>query len=275
MIATGTDVKPLEVLIFLRDVKSELYFEQMKGRGARTIPAEKLREVTPDAEAKTRFVLIDAVGVSESLKTVSQPLERDRVVSLRQADRRQSPRAGATTTPSPRLPRGSRRSTGGSATRIARRSSRRPAASIFPASPRGCSTPSIPDALAKRVPKDAPEPEQKRRARRRRTRRRRIFDDPALRRLLKEVKAAADIRIDTISTDAVVSSGWDEKKATDAVERFSRFLEERRDELVGAANPLSAALCAARLTYAGGRRSARGVEAPALAAGADRHLARL
>ena len=82
MIATGTDVKPLEVLIFLRDVKSELYFEQMKGRGARTIPAEKLREVTPDAEAKTRFVLIDAVGVSESLKTVSQPLERDRVVSF-------------------------------------------------------------------------------------------------------------------------------------------------------------------------------------------------
>ena len=82
MIATGTDVKPLEVLIFLRDVKSELYFEQMKGRGARTISPEKLREVTPDAEAKTRFVLIDAVGVSESLKSVSQPLERDRVISF-------------------------------------------------------------------------------------------------------------------------------------------------------------------------------------------------
>ncbi len=49
MIATGTDVKPLEVLIFLRDVKSELYFEQMMGRGARTISVEKLREVTPDA----------------------------------------------------------------------------------------------------------------------------------------------------------------------------------------------------------------------------------
>ena len=82
MIATGTDVKPIEVLIFLRDVKSELYFEQMKGRGARTISPEKLREVTPDADAKTRFVLIDAVGVSESLKTISQPLERDRVISF-------------------------------------------------------------------------------------------------------------------------------------------------------------------------------------------------
>src|SRR3984885_5545351 len=82
MIATGTDVKPIEALIFLRDVKAAQYFEQMKGRGARTISAEKLREVTPDAEAKTRFVLIDAVGVSESLKTVSQPLERDRAISF-------------------------------------------------------------------------------------------------------------------------------------------------------------------------------------------------
>jgi type I restriction enzyme, R subunit len=45
------------------------------------------------------------------------------------------------------------------------------------------------------------------------------------------VKAAADIRIDTISTDAVVSSGWDEKKAADTVARFKRFLDERRDEL--------------------------------------------
>jgi len=33
MIATGTDVKPLEVLLFMRDVKSTNYFEQMKGRG--------------------------------------------------------------------------------------------------------------------------------------------------------------------------------------------------------------------------------------------------
>jgi type I restriction enzyme R subunit len=81
MIATGTDVKPLEVLIFLRDVKLELYFEQMKGR-ARTITPTQLREVTPDAEEKTRFVLVDAVGVTESLKHVSQPLDRDRAIGF-------------------------------------------------------------------------------------------------------------------------------------------------------------------------------------------------
>ncbi len=60
----------------------------------------------------------------------------------------------------------------------------------------------------------------------------RIFDDPALRRLLVEVKEAADIRIDTITTDAVVSSGWDAKRAGEEVERFNRFLEDKRDELV-------------------------------------------
>jgi type I restriction enzyme R subunit len=66
MIATGTDLRPLEAMIFLRDVKSALYFELMKGRGVRTITPAALRQVTPDAEAKTRFVLIDAVGVTES-----------------------------------------------------------------------------------------------------------------------------------------------------------------------------------------------------------------
>ena len=47
MIATGTDIKPVEVLIFMRDVKSEGYYEQMKGRGVRTIPDADLRRSRP------------------------------------------------------------------------------------------------------------------------------------------------------------------------------------------------------------------------------------
>ncbi len=82
MIATGTDVKPLEVLIFMRDVRSANYFEQMRGRGVRTINATDLRQVTPDAIAKDRFVLIDAIGVTESQKSTSPPLERKRNVSF-------------------------------------------------------------------------------------------------------------------------------------------------------------------------------------------------
>ena len=83
MIATGTDVKPLECLLFMRNVNSAGYFEQMKGRGVRVIKSGDLRKVTPDAEHKTHFVIVDAVGVCERDKTVSPPLERKPWVSMR------------------------------------------------------------------------------------------------------------------------------------------------------------------------------------------------
>jgi type I restriction enzyme R subunit len=83
MIATGTDVKPLECLLFMRDVKSRNYFEQMKGRGTRVIPSDDLKKVTPSAIAKTHYVIVDAVGVTKSLKTASQPLITKPNVPLR------------------------------------------------------------------------------------------------------------------------------------------------------------------------------------------------
>ena len=84
MIATGTDVKPLECLLFMRDVKSRNYFEQMKGRGTRTLDADSLKKVTPSARtAKTHYVIIDAVGVTKSCKTASQPLITKPTVPLR------------------------------------------------------------------------------------------------------------------------------------------------------------------------------------------------
>lgn len=161
MIATGTDVKPLEALIFLRDVKSELYFEQMKGRGARTISPEKLREVTPDADAKARFVLVDAVGVTESLKSISQPLERNRAISFDKlidefAAGRRDDDAFATL-----------------AARLAaldRRIGEKDREAVVKATGgldlKGLAARLLdaidPDALAAHVPKNAPEPEQKR-----------------------------------------------------------------------------------------------------------------
>lgn len=83
MIATGTDIKPLEVIIFMRDVHSELYYEQMKGRGVRTIPISDLKAVTPNAICKSKFILIDAVGVTESQKSVPPPLERKKGVPFK------------------------------------------------------------------------------------------------------------------------------------------------------------------------------------------------
>ncbi|MGO8861259.1 MAG: type I restriction-modification enzyme R subunit C-terminal domain-containing protein [Acidimicrobiales bacterium] len=82
MIATGTDVKPIEMVVFMRMVRSRNFFEQMKGRGVRTIPDSDLQVVTPDAVHKDRFVLVDAVGVTETPLIESTPLERKRGVSL-------------------------------------------------------------------------------------------------------------------------------------------------------------------------------------------------
>ncbi|AZI43434.1 restriction endonuclease subunit R [Deinococcus psychrotolerans] len=82
MIATGTDIKALEVLLFMRDVKSRSYFDQMKGRGTRVIDKGELQKVSSDAPHKDFFLLIDAVGVTESDKSEARPLEQQRSVSL-------------------------------------------------------------------------------------------------------------------------------------------------------------------------------------------------
>lgn len=85
MIATGTDVKPIECLIFMRDVRSKNYFEQMKGRGTRTLNKDDLQKVSPSAtENKDHFVIIDAVGVTKSKKSDTRPLERKPTVSMKE-----------------------------------------------------------------------------------------------------------------------------------------------------------------------------------------------
>ena len=85
MIATGTDVKPIECLIFMRDVRSKNYFEQMKGRGTRTLSMDDLQKVTPSATGnKDHFVIIDAVGVTKSKKSDTRPLERKPTVSMKE-----------------------------------------------------------------------------------------------------------------------------------------------------------------------------------------------
>jgi type I restriction enzyme, R subunit len=235
MIATGTDVKPLETLIFLRDVKSELYFEQMKGRGARTINPTTLRQVTPDAEEKTRFILVDAVGVTETLKQVSQPLERkhtvafdrllDDVAAGRDDDDTLSTLAGRLATLDRKIDAASRASivqkTGGLDPKAL---ANRLLDAVDPDTIER-------EAVARHGPAPAPkERESVQKAIKEAACQ--LFDDPGLRQLLKDVKRLTEIRIDTVSTDAVVSSGYDEKRAKGAVEKFNAFLAENQHKLV-------------------------------------------
>jgi type I restriction enzyme R subunit len=82
MIATGTDIRPLEIVMFLRDVHSPNLFEQMKGRGVRVIKEDDLRAVTPDASAKTHFIVIDPIGVCERTLVEGPPLDRNRNIAF-------------------------------------------------------------------------------------------------------------------------------------------------------------------------------------------------
>lgn len=85
MVATGTDVKPIECLVFMRDVRSKNYFEQMKGRGTRTLDIDDLKKVTPSATVnKDHFVIVDTVGVTKSKKSDTRPLERKPTVSMKE-----------------------------------------------------------------------------------------------------------------------------------------------------------------------------------------------
>jgi len=84
MISTGTDVKPIECVFFLRNVRSAGFFEQMKGRGVRVISPDKLRVVSPTAKVKDRFIIVDAVGVCEQDKTDSHTLNRQPSKTLEQ-----------------------------------------------------------------------------------------------------------------------------------------------------------------------------------------------
>lgn len=85
MIATGVDVKSIECLMFMRDVRSKNYFEQMKGRGTRTLDKNNLQKVSPSAaDSKDHFVIVDAVGVTKSQKTDTRTFERKPFVSMKE-----------------------------------------------------------------------------------------------------------------------------------------------------------------------------------------------
>lgn len=83
LIATGTDIRPVEIVMFMRTVKSRVLFEQMKGRGVRVISPDELQAVTPDARAKTHFLIIDCVGVCEAKLSDTRPLEQNPGVPLK------------------------------------------------------------------------------------------------------------------------------------------------------------------------------------------------
>jgi type I restriction enzyme R subunit len=251
MIATGTDIKPVEIVVFMRAVKSRTFFEQMKGRGVRVIKPDDLKAVTPDATSKDHFVIVDAVGVCEQDKTDARPMEKKPSVAfekLLQAVALGNTEEDVLTSIAGRLARMEHRITKEDEQAISK-------ASLSASAPkaggqagggltlrdlsRGLVEAVNPDrhleharqlyktesptdeqvqAAATKLIKDAVTP----------------FQDPKFRELLVEIKKKNELTIDHVSQDQVIEAGFSADalaRARTIVQSFEQFIAQHKDEI--------------------------------------------
>ncbi|MYC34644.1 MAG: DEAD/DEAH box helicase [Chloroflexi bacterium] len=236
MIATGTDIKPVEIVFFMRNVQSRSFFEQMKGRGVRVISPTDFNAVTPDGYNKDRFVIVDAVGVTESELSESYSLEREptlsfgRLLDLIAFGSREPDHLASLAS---RLARLSRKispaeretieTTAGGVplqsliTNLLRATD--PDAAIQTARDTTGLDDSPPEAIAdaeRQLREDAAAP---------------FAYNPELRDRLETVHQSYEQTIDTVSKDVVLEAGFTDGAAQDAVQSFREFIEENRDEI--------------------------------------------
>lgn len=242
MIATGTDVKAIECLIFMRNIKSRNYFEQMIGRGTRTLGEDDLKRVTPKAKTnKTHFVIIDAVGVFETTKSDSRPLERKRSTSFKDlmmqtvmGDHSEDNLSSLAN----RLTRLDKELTDGEQQRIAEQNNGSPlkeavkrlfdalnpdkyiekAKAMFGKSDEAEITNEEIEQAKQELIKVAVQP----------------FDNPNLRETILKIRDEHDQIIDTVSIDTVITAGPNsdsKERALKDIKKFKDFLEENKDKI--------------------------------------------
>ncbi len=253
MIATGTDIKSVEIVMFMRAVKSRAFFEQMKGRGVRIINADDLKSVTPDAVAKDHFVIVDAVGVCEQDKTDSRPMEQKPTVSfekLMQAVAFGNTEEDVLSSLAGRLARMEHRMTPEDDARIRGLSG-------------GLGVKDLAHQIVQTLNPDQYPPEQ---AASREARARAVepFNNPALRDLVFAIKQKNDIVIDHVSADEVLESGFSadaKDRAKGLVQSFEQFIEQHKDEIT-ALQILYSKPYGQRLSFAAVKELAQTIEQP-------------
>ena len=248
MIATGTDIRPVECLIFMRDVKSEGYYEQMKGRGVRTIN---------DADLQA----------GHARRADQDPLRADRRRRRHRGQEERQPAAGAQA--HDRLRQADRPDRAGPARRRRRLQPRRPPGRAGPADrrrgpaahrarPRRALTlkalagrllnaisPDIIDAelIKRHGAADAATPEQVKAVEDDlKDHACQPLDDAELRNLIKVIKKKTDIVIDELTTDEVTAATYDLQQAQKRVTSFREFIETNKNELLALADPLQPAI---------------------------------
>ena len=277
MISTGTDIRPLECLVFMRGVKSRVYFEQMKGRGTRVISPTDLCAVTSDARNKTHFVIVDAVGVCENDKTDSRPLERkrsvpfDKLITWVALGNREE---DTLTSLAGRLAKLDREVTESDRKVIEEASGGKPLREII-----NCLLDSVDpdrhlDKAKASFKTDSPTEEQiKEASKRLLSRSCAPFDSAKLRNTLCEIKKRNEQVIDTVSRDALLGAGFDAQakdKARGIVESFKKFIEEHKDELTALQIIYSQPYAKRHLTYEAVRDLGEALSKPPLFLTTDR-----
>lgn len=244
MIATGTDVKPLECLLFMRDVKSKNYFEQMKGRGTRTIDLDSLQKVTPTAKfTKDHFVIVDAIGVTKSLKTDSRPLEKKPGVPLK--DLLQAIAVGAReeelfTSLANRLTRLDKQITEKEKKQFAEKANGKSVSQVVKEL-LNAFNPDVLEEIENKVKTEmagaAPveiEAEIKTQTETLQNEAAKVFTGE-LNEYIENVRKAHEQKIDLANPDEVIHVGWDKdntNKANEIITSFSEWMQEHKDELM-------------------------------------------
>ena len=266
MIATGTDIKPVEVVFFMRNVRSRSFFEQMKGRGVRTISTTEFNSVTPDAHNKDRFVIVDAVGVTETEFSDSYSLDRKPTVPFDKLLDRVSMGdrdPDVLSSLASRLARLNRHLAPRDRESIEAASNGVPLQTLVS----GLVASADPDAaldFARQATGQDDPPETAVTAGRQHLLEdaaRPFAENPDLRQRLVDIHSSYEQTIDTVSADSLIEAGFSDDHANTIVQSFREFIEENRDE-VTALQVLYERPYRQRLSYADIKALADAMESP-------------
>ena len=236
MIATGTDIKPVEVVFFMRNVRSRNFFEQMKGRGVRTISTTDFNAVTPDAHNKDRFVIVDAVGVTETELSDSFTLDRrptvpfDKLLDLVGMGDRDPEVLSSLAS---RLARLDRHLTPRDREAIEDASHGVPLQTLVSDLVKAADPDAALDAARQSTEQDDPPESAIAEARRQ------LLEDaaqpfaanPDLRQRLVDIHRSYEQTLDTVSADSLIEAGFSDDRARAIVQSFREYIEENRDEI--------------------------------------------
>ena len=236
MIATGTDIKPVEVVFFMRNVRSRNFFEQMKGRGVRTISTTDFNAVTPDAHNKDRFVIVDAVGVTETELSDSFTLDRrptvpfDKLLDLVGMGDRDPEVLSSLAS---RLARLDRHLTPRDREAIEDASHGVPLQTLVSDLVKAANPDAALDAARQSTEQDDPPESAIAEARRQ------LLEDaaqpfaanPDLRQRLVDIHRSYEQTLDTVSADSLIEAGFSDDRARAIVQSFREYIEENRDEI--------------------------------------------